>query len=211
MVTTRERPERLRRAIAAGTAGRWTEEVVLFGPPSLPGASSDAWTLSREPERETPVLDPVGPNPSAATFIDRELNPPVHYFRWVGAAGTHILTESPIQPVYHVPADIIAGRIVENRAQTIIGRAGLGSLVREMAELVDSNFEPITFRGGTVVYQASIENPDDWEIVVVSRLNISKEKRFDISLQVGEALSHLITSRPYDPNWMHVTFSLELA
>lgn len=113
--------------------------------------------------------------------------------------------------MYRVPVQIIGGRTVEGRAQEVVVRKGLEGLVRQMAELVDSSLEPKTYRGGSIVYQESLENPDDWEIAVVTRLAVSGEKRFDISLRIGETLSRLIASEPYDHDWMHVTFSLELA
>jgi hypothetical protein len=97
---------------------------VLFVPPSLPGTSSDAWTLSREPQKGPPVLDPVRPNPSAATFVYRELSQLVQDFRFVGTAGPYTLTESPSQPVYFAAAYVIAGRTVGDQAQARVYSLG---------------------------------------------------------------------------------------
>jgi len=88
---------------------------------------------------------------------------------------------------------------------------GMTSLVHEMASLVDSCIESRTSQGGSIAYQESIENPDDWEILVVTRLKISPEECFKLSLRIGEDLARLISQDPSDPNWLRVSYRLEIA
>ena len=64
---------------------------------------------------------------------------------------------------------------------------------------------------GSIIYQGSQEDPEDWEIVVVSRLNTSSSQRFDLSLRIGEALSKLISTGTFDSNWKYVTYRIDLA
>ena len=92
-----------------------------------------------------------------------------------------------------------------------MSRMGMTILVRQVASLVDGFIEAETFKGGLIVYDESIENPDDWEILVVTKLNISSEECFDLSLRMGEALVKLISHDPSNANWLRVSYRLELA
>jgi hypothetical protein len=102
----------------------------------------------------------------------------------------------------------LAGRIVDEQTNEVMAQMDLENLVSQMAAIVDSNIEPATYRGGSIVYQPSIENPDDWEVVVVTRLVISRQERFDLSLRIGEALNRTITAGPSDASWNRVAFGL---
>ena len=87
----------------------------------------------------------------------------------------------------------------------------MGKLVDQMAAIVDSQLPANTYLGGEIVFQESIEDPDDWEIVVVTRVECSREQRFDLSLRIGETLNQVIETAFPDPNWTGVAFRLDLS
>ena len=102
------------------------------------------------------------------------------------------------------------GRPVEERAQGVITQKGLSKLVHRTSEVVDSEIPPSSYRGGQITYRESIENTDDWEIVVTTKVDVTREERFDLSLRVGESLSRVVAAEP-DPNWINITFRFDLA
>lgn len=103
----------------------------------------------------------------------------------------------------------IAGRPVHERTQRIITERGLTRLVSRMAEIVDSKIPAGTYRAGRIVYQEAIEDPADWEILILSVVDLSKEERFDVSLDVGEMLGRVIEGDP-DSGWIHVSYGFDI-
>lgn len=120
-------------------------------------------------------------------------------------------TETELVRMPRSPLVTIGNRPVAERTRELIVQGHMERLVEKMAELVDALVAPQTRCGGSIDYVRSFENSLDWEIVVVTKLAVSSAERFDLSTRIGNALNELLTTECSDPNWMRVTFRLELA
>lgn len=102
-------------------------------------------------------------------------------------------------------------RPADDQARLAISKSNLQELVTEMAEIVDresGNFRRIS---GAVRYEESKEDPDDWEIVVETKLEISHRDEFALSLQIGEDLNKVLAGSNRKSDWMRISYSLRSA
>lgn len=107
--------------------------------------------------------------------------------------------------------EAIVHRIMENHAQEMIDKYNLGSIVQQLINIVDSHLEPKNCLSGRIVYQESRPHPEDWEVIIVTKLKVSGKECFDSGMEISKAINQLIISEPYNySKWAHVNYSLEL-
>lgn len=175
-------------------SGLTIEEIPIYYPleqkPSLPVAG---WWI----ERETQTQPFVYRDPDSTFPGNRPLE------RTLALSPQGVIRDIRLVGDAHAP-----WRPTNDEARIAISKSNLHELVTEMAEIVDERSANYRRISGAIRFEKSKEDPDDWEVVVETKLEIGRPGRFALSLEIGEELKRVLGRSSRLSDWTRVSYRI---